>query len=179
MLKRFTTKELILIALFSAIIFVMELSLSAFGGTIPMVLFVSIVDAMAAILILLIIRKFGVLILASILVSTIALPTPAFGVPGVAKYLVLVPTAIVAEIVFFTLQKRKKLASIISGGLFVSTSSITYYLTARLLGLPSLQESGLSLFILIGFVIGAIGGILGYLLHNKLKNKQLIKQIQS
>jgi hypothetical protein len=171
----FTTKDYAVIALVSAALLVMELLMAAVGGTLPMIIFVCLVDAVFTVLMVLILKKFGSVILFALLSATIALPTPAYGIAGLAKYPTLLSAAILMEIMLYIFQKRERLACMIGGAGLVIGEFLSFYAVATYLGLPNAIGGMLGIFIVMGFVIGSIGGYSGYLIYKRIENKPLIR----
>lgn len=175
----FKTREYAVIAMFAAFMVLIDIIVHFAGANVPMVLFIFFINPLFAVLVILVIRKPGAIILGALLASTIALPTPAFGIPGLAKYPVLISAAIAMEIAFFILRNRERLASIISGGALVVGNTLSFYYVATYLGFPFLLGDMLLIFSLVGFIVGAIGGYCGYILYKRIENKPLIKQMQA
>lgn len=174
---RFKTVDLIVIALLTAVMLIFELSLQVIGATLPMVIAVYLVDPIILIFGVLLVRKFGTIVLAGFLAATLALPTPLFGLPGIGKYTSILPAVLATEIVFLLLQRREMLASVIGGGTVVAVNSLAFYYTALFMGLPSLQADMIVALTIMGFILGSIGGFVGYKLFKKIENKPFVRKI--
>jgi hypothetical protein len=186
MLKSFTTKQLIFIALMSAFMFVGDFILAAgivvvtgipLSGGIISLIFISFIY----VTILLTVRKFGTATLIALIYTALASPTSSFGPPGFYKIMIGVVLGLVVDIIL-SYGKYKKWAfylSIFFG--FMIVAPVMWGMLV-LLNLPGAEDLGniLLIFMLIQGVEALIGCWLARLVYNKKLSKlKIIKQISS
>lgn len=183
MLKRFTTKQLIFIALSGAIIFAVAFligaGLIAVTGT-PLVggLINTLFLAALLVICLLTLRKFGTATLIMFILSVLAIPTATFGPPGIYKIAVALFLGIFADTLLY-IGKYKKgsyYLTIILGFIILPFVQLFFMVLLNLPGVDKVKEL---ILILAGvYAVEALIGIwLGFLIFNKIKNRSAIKQI--
>lgn len=191
-MSKWTTTKLIIIAGLAGI----YLLISLFGSIPQTILgmganiFILIpLGNMIIIFAVLLIRKFGTASLLALIHAIGALPLATMGPPG---FLPKIPAAflggLAVDIVFFSLKKRPKLASITAasiGEITLSFVILGFGLLFAVFTMPGWSEKVLSSPLLIAagvifiMVLAAIGGYLGWLLYRKLKNTAIVRRIQS
>lgn len=185
MLQRFSTKQLIFLALIGAILFIMDLVISTVIDAVTGMqgagyLVIGIFFIMIAVIGGLIIPKFGVFALMALIYALLAIPTNVFGPPGILKVPIAFIVGLIIDLIIYSFKYKKSgyyLGAIIGNVL----SLILFVWTFLLLGLPgieSLMPYLWSFSILYG-IEAVIGTWLGYIIFNKkLKNLKIIKQIE-
>jgi hypothetical protein len=184
MLKRFKTKELIVIALVGALLFLIEFLISSVISKVlglPAVGFLVVIIFWTAIALLggIIIKKIGTFTLMALIYSLLAIPTEVFGPPGIYK---IVPAVLVGGLIdlFVYLFRYKKWAYYIGCSLGQLIGLFLFIAAYFLLGFPGKEEMIASLWFLIASYGGLalIGAWLGFIIFNKIKNKTIIKQLR-
>ena len=186
MLKGFRTKELVFIALMAALAFIIALVLgvgiNAITAT-PMLggLVINLFFAFLLVLFALIIRKFGAIILLTLIYSLLSVPTINLGPPGFYKILIAVFIGLFMEIVLLVGQ-RKKIAyyMAVSFGFVLAIPLMIWIM--NFLGLPGVDKLApiMSIVMIIYFIEGIIGSWLAFIAYDKkLKNSALVKRLTS
>src|SRR3989344_2613158 len=184
---RFHTKELIFIALMSALLFVINFTIGA--GIIAVTgipgssaFITGISNLMFLTFVALVVRKFGVLTLFYLVYAVIALPTHmAGGPPGfIWKIPLLAISAFLMDIVLYY-TKFKKVGFIIGLPILTVFGFLLYLVTYYLLGMPEFEKlySVMVVMSIIFIALGYFGMWIGFILYNKMKNKRIIAQIGS
>ena len=187
MLKSFTTKQLIFIALMAglllAINFTLGIGIITVTGIPGSSAFVTgITNAIALGLTVLIIRKIGSGGLLYLIYGLIALPTPmAGGPPGFIWKVIILALAGITFDLFIHPLKYKTWGWVI-GGFFASIVGLFgLLLVYYLLQLPEFDK--LAPVIIIMFVVWFVFGLIGFrianIIYKRIKDKRLIKQISS
>ena len=184
MLKGFSTKELIFIALMSAFMFAADFVIAIgivtatgiplSGGIISVVVigfFYSII--------LFSVKKFGTATLVALIYTALASPTASFGPPGAYKLIIGLVLGLLVDIVLYFGNYKKFMyyIAIFFGFMIVAPVMLGMII---LLGLPGAEELGKMVVILmfVQGIEGVIGMWLGSRLYEKkLKNKRIFKQI--
>ena len=185
MLKKFTTKQLVFIALMAAFLFVINFGIGGWiiaitGIPSGSIFLTGITNLVAVTLIALTVRKFGSISLMYLVYSIIALPTPmAGGPPGyVWKILLNVIAALGGEAVIYHFNYQKK--GFIIGLPVLTVFMLAIYLAAfRTLGMPEYDKM-LSAVYFMGaafIVLGYLGMWLGFMVYNRFKDKSIVKQL--
>jgi len=185
MFKKFTTKQLIFIALMGALMFVLSFVLgsalnvlinpSASGFTSALIQPILIVVA------LLIMKRFGVATMMYLIYGILAIPTNMVGgFPGPIKILIVFIMGIVPDIVAYI--KKYEKWSILLGLviMYIITIPLMIYLYIKL-GIPGADKflKAVPFLACIFFFEGVVGWYLGIKIYNKIKNKRFVKQISS
>lgn len=186
MLKGFTARELVFIALMSAFMFVGDFLLAigivaATGIPLSGGIISCVFIAFIYILILLVVKKFGTATLVALIYTTLASPTSSFGSPGAYKILVGLVLGLLVDLVLYAGRYKKWVYYLAVFFGFLVVAPVMWGLLI-LLNLPGAEELGKMVVILmfIQGVEGVIGCWLARLVYNKkLKNSRIIKQIQS
>ena len=180
MLKKFSTKELVLIALFAALMGVIGNSTSAITSALGIpfisvfnVLFVAVLAGFLALLI----KKFGTLTLMYLIIGVLYWPGPALGPPGLYKIAVLFFPGLITDIILTIGNKKRRQVLPIAIAVGILLIPLEIYVFASLLSIPGIEKT---LFILDklaigGFIFGLIGGWLGTKIYKRLKNKRIFK----
>ena len=181
MLKRFTTKQLVFVALVGAALFVIDLLVSGIsaatgvagaGGLINAIFFVGLATIGG-----LVVKKFGSYTIMAFIYGVLAVPTLAFGPPGVHKIFLAILLGLIADTVILLFRYRQigyyfslTIANVL--GLPVMLFAFVY------LGLPGADALRQALWFLMGVyaVESVIGAWLGILLYNKKISKMGIVQ---
>ncbi|MBI5065391.1 hypothetical protein HZA97_04075 [Candidatus Woesearchaeota archaeon] len=183
----FKTKELIFIALMSALLFIVNFSMGAGiiavtgipGGS---AFITGITNLIVITFVALTLKKVGSLTLLYFIYGIIALPTPmAGGPPGfMLKIPLLALSAFLFEIVMY-FSNYKKIGFILGLPVFTIFGFATYLLTYWFLGMPEFDKmySAFLALAVIFIVLGYIGMWLGFIVHNRLKNKRILSQISA
>ena len=184
MLKHFTTKEIIFIALAGALGFVVAFALGsgllAVTGT-PMVggiivsLFVAFIWVCAA----LIVRKFGVLTLITLIHMLLSTPTINFGPPGAYKIVIGVTLGLLMDIILYS-TNYKKFAYYFSAalGFLLVIPYMIWFL--KLLKMPAVEKLAPLMYPLMGIYLveALIGTWLAFKFYErKLKYMSVVRQI--
>lgn len=186
MLKKFSVRELVFIAMIGALLFILDLSIStgidaitgipASGTLITTLFFVALATIGG-----LTIRKFGTYIGMGLIYAILATPNTVFGPPGVYKILLGLIVGIVADMIVFSSNYRKIGYYLgLTAGIIVSLPILLYFM--NLLGLPGAKELSSVLWFIIGLsaVESLIGTWIGMNLYEKKISKmRIIKQIQT
>lgn len=186
MLKRFSARELVLIAITSAFLFVISISIGsgivAVTGT-PMAGGLITVFIMVYIFVLtaLIIRKFGIVTLVTLIYTLLSIPTINMGPPGFYKVLIGLANGLIMDIILYT-GRYKKFAYYLAmvAGMILSIPLMLFAM--KLLGLPGYEKLLSMLFIamLVYAIEAAIGVWLGILTYEKkLKKSKLVKSLRA
>jgi len=182
MLKRFTTKELILIALVSAlsVAFAYAFGVLNIITGIPLLAAVNgLFSVILATFLYLTIKKFGTIIIYFLIHGILIIPGPAMGPPGIYKPIVLLIIALVTETILIIGERKVRVAIPIAMSLGLVLVPVLTYLIASAMGIPNMEKT-LSVLLpmtLTALVFGLIGGWLGLKLHDKLKNKKIFRQM--
>jgi len=183
MLKSFSTKQLIFIALMGAILFVMDLAVSGIsvaigipgaGGLLNTIFFVALATIGGRV-----IKKFGAFTMMALIYAILAVPNTTFGPPGLYK----IPLALFIGL----------LADCIAAGFNYSNKSCYFSLpianvlsiplglfAMSYLGLPGAEELAKYLWLFMGLYLveSEIGAWIGIVIYNKKLNKvRIINQI--
>lgn len=184
MLEKFTTKQFVFLALITALMFVVDMTLGSWIIAITGIpgtsaLINTLLNLFILTISLLVLRKFGTATIIYGLYGLIALPTAlAGGGPG---FWPKVPLSIISGLLFeipviLTGFKKRGFAV---GLILLALGYLLYVPVYYLMGVPELQQIKKILIpgIIAVIVLGAIGIWLGFLVYNKIKNKSLVKQI--
>lgn len=185
MLKKFTTKELIFIALLGALVFVLDfilvvgleavIGIPGVGLLIDTIILIAIAVVGAKI-----VPKFGVFTIWALIYSVLAIPTNIIGPPGIYKIVIGLVLGLLGDVILF-LFRYKNLGYYLSLTIAnVLTIPFLYFFLIKL-GLPGASElkSAVVYFIPIVVVEGLLGAWIGIKLYNKIKTKRFVKQLQS
>ena len=182
MLKKFSTKELVFIALIGTLLFLMELFIVAALGVIfgAGVGFLAVAVFWTAIAIFggLVVRKFGTFTMMAFIYSVLAIPTTVFGPPGIYKIIPATLVGFLVDVSVSALRYRK--AGYYLGAIVGQVVGLLLFAVAfLLLGFPGQAELFASLWFLIPLyaVEALLGCWIGILVNNKLKNKKILRQI--
>jgi len=184
MLQKFTTKELIIIALFSSLIFVICLLMvpiinSVLGFQTAGIGVVFFIQPALAILAAYIIKKKFVFPIILTLYAVLAIPTSLIGAGlGVLKVIPYLVGSLSAEP--FVRKYTNKTAAL-AGGFFNLISFLILLPLFVLLGVPGTEKIiSLALVAVVGMtIIGALGGLFGIWIFNRIKDKPFTKQLQN
>ena len=185
-MKRFTTKELVFIALMGALMFTIAFSLGAgliaATGT-PLVggLIVNLFVAFILVLTGLTVRKFGTFTLILLIHTVLSTPTINFGPPGVYKIIIGVSLGLLVDIILLA-SKYKKWAYYFSAvfAFILVGPYLLWFLI--LLGLPGVETLSKVIYIIVA--VYAVEALIGTWLaikvyDKKLKDTRIFRQIRS
>jgi len=188
MLKKFNTKDLIVIALLAGLYVAFALA-GAILQTIlefPMASAIINIFISSAVVVLtcLIIKKFGAAILMLLIYSVVAIPLPVLGTPGfLPKVIIGLIAGLIADSIYNIFKRNEKVTSIIIGSAVQIAMGFMILGFGYLFSIPNLEKViGLflsPLIIIATIIIGGFSGYLGYFIYQKIKNKAFIKQLQS
>ncbi len=186
MFKKFSSKDLIVIALTAALIFSVNLLVgvgliaatgtSLAGGLVTVVITVFIIAVPA-----LIIRKFGFITLVLVIHGALSTPTINVGPPGAYKILVLLVLGLIMDFIL-VIGKYKTWSWYVGAG--IGTAALVPFMLwmMTLLGLPSADRLAGFLFPFMGiYLVEALLGMwLARLTYNKkFKNSRLARMLQA
>ena len=185
MFQKFKTKDLVICALFGAMIFVIGFALgSAIIAITGIPATGSLLNMLLAVLIgvvgIKVVGKFGAATLILTIEGILSVPTIINGPPGIHKILMLFTLGLIIDIVL-SATKRSNKGFILAGSMAGLLAVLFIFLSLVFLGLPGADELQKILIPLLAVnaVLGAIGAYLGLWLYDKkLKNKPFIKQMQ-
>lgn len=185
MLKGFNLKNLILIALLAAFMFIVDMFIVApintLSGVHGMGFLVDVIFINALVtMFALILRRFFSVTLLYTLFGLLVIPTSIMGPPTPFKILLGFIIGISADIIIF-LFKYKKIGFILGVAIANALSYPIGYLASLALGIPGSDELGKVVWFLtlIVLLLGMFGDWLGIKLYNKIKHKQIIKQLSN
>ncbi len=184
MLKHFTTKELIFIALMSALIFIINvvigsIVISITGIPLSNAFVTGITMGLGVLLIIKIVPKFGSLTLFLLIYSILSIPTSLGGAPG---FWPKIPINTISGLLgdLFLLTARYRLWSLFLGFYIITTANISAFLFFLwLLALPAIQKTiSIAHWLLLAYwILGTVGILIGMFIWNKLKDKRILLQI--
>lgn len=183
MLKHFTTKELIFIALMSALLIVVNLVFGVVLETISIEaaeFITGLTNTIFIAFVALTFKRLGALSLFYLIYSLLTLPFPLGG--GPPGFFLKIPLLVI-PIIFFDLilyfTNFQKSGFIIGLPIFIIILALTHLAIFYLLNMPQFNMLLKAIWILvIGLIVlGYVGISLGFTLYNKLKNKRIIQQI--
>jgi len=185
MLRRFTTKEIILIAVLAAFMFIIDFFIVAPINTITGVhgmgflIDVIFINAIVTIFALITRKFFSVTILYT-LFGLLVIPTSIMGPPTPFKIILGFIIGITADLIIW-ISKYKTIGFVFGVAVANALSYPIGLLFAILLGLPGVEAlRDAILFLTIGvLLLGILGDIFGVWIFKKIKNKQIVKQLQS
>ncbi len=181
----FSVRELIVLAIFGAGLFVLDLLVSGIttvigvpgtGGLVNAIFFVGLATIGGKI-----VKRFGTYTLMTLVYGVLASPTSVFGPPGVYKIFIVVFIGLIADIIILLCKYRPVgyyLGLAISNVLSIPIGLYTLIF----LGLPGADALQKALFILmpIYFLESLIGAWLGLWLYEKrIKNLAVVRQLSS
>jgi hypothetical protein len=184
MSKKFSTKELIFIAVMSAFLFAVNFSIGSWviviSGIPGSSVFVTgITNLIVVTFVALSLKRFGSITLLYFIYGILSLPTNMNGGPPgfVWKVPIMALTALSMESVFHFMGYTKK--SFIFSLPALAASGLLLYLGAYyFLGMPEFETIAKVwlVMLVVVMIMGCIGIQIGFLLYNKLKDKPLLKQ---
>ena len=181
----FKTKELVTLALFGTMAFVVGyiLGTALLAATgVPMT--GGLLNMVAAVFLLVtgvkIVNKFGAVIIMTTILGTLSIPTLVNGTPGVYKVFLLFLLGLIIDITIYLFKKSNK-------GIYLGSAIGAFllpffmYWTFIFLGMPAAEKLQPLLipFMFIYAILALIGAWLGVKFYDKkLKNKAFVKQLQ-
>ena len=185
MFKKFTTKELVLIAIIAAFVFAFDIvvvSLIDIVTGVPGAGF--LVDTLIVVAIAvaggLAIKKFGTFTSIILIYSVLSIPTNILGPPGVYKVFIGVVLGLIIDLVILAFS-YKKIGYMLSFAIGNTIVIPVLYYALIYLGLPGAAElkSAMAFFIVVLVVESVIASWIGIKIYEKkLKNARFIKQIR-
>jgi len=131
---------------------------------------------------LLVINNFGTGTLKSLLYGLIVLPLPNIGPPGfLPKVLIAFICGLVADITYYLLRKKQKLAAFFTGILNQMVMALGIFYFGHLFNLPGMEFMSRLLFsplALVYIVLTGLVGLFALKIYEKIKNTSVIKRIQ-
>jgi hypothetical protein len=181
------TTKLIAVGSFAVLIAVLEIG----GGVIAAVTGIpgtsgvidSFVEEILIVVALFTVNQFGTATITRTILGVLVLPLPVIGIPGfLPKVGIAAIVGIVADLLYFSLKRRKKLASFIVGG----ASEVCYLFTmigiGRQFRMPGIEKMVYLMFSPLGVVgavlVGGFSGYFGYVFYNKIKDSTVVRRIQ-
>lgn len=185
MFNNFTTRELVFIALMSALVFVINFVIggavnAATGIPLSSAFFTALIFGVCVIILGLSIPKFGAFTLFLLIYSILEMPTSLGGAPGFwPKIPINAITGLVADSVLGFVRYRKW-AIFIAFYVLATVNLLTFAFFLWALGLPGAEKLIKLLPILIGsyWIIGTIGLFIGLHIWKRIKEKRLIRQLK-
>lgn len=184
MLKKFTTRELVFIALMAALVFAINLVIggainAATGIPLSSAFFTGLMFGVWVFLVTYIVPKFGTWTVLLLIYSILEIPTSLGGAPGFwPKIPINVITGLFADFVLLWTRYKK-------GGIFIAFYVLTtinvlafaYFLW--LLKVPAFDKLLKILPIMIPayWIVGTIGMFVGLFIWNRIKDKRVVRQI--
>ena len=175
MLKSFTTKEIILIALVSALSVVFAYAFGVLNIATGIPAFAAINGLISVILAVFLyahIRKFGTIILYWLIHGFLIIPSAALGPPGFYKPIVLFIIALVVELIIL-LGKKSKVSIYLAMAVGLALVPVMVYFIASAMGIPNLEKTLEIMHFLSGiaFIFGLVGTWIGLTISKKLAKK--------
>lgn len=185
MFKRFNTKQLIFIALMSALLFAINFTIGSgiisITGIPASSLFVTgITNLIVLTFVILVLKKLWSLTLLYTLYGILALPTHmAGGPPGFLLKVPIVALSVFTLEITIYLTKFKKYGFFLGLAIFTLIGSALYLTTYYLLGMPEFDKmfKAITPLTIALLILGSLGILIGFTLYNKLKNKRILQQI--
>ena len=183
MLKGFKTKELVILAIMGAVIFLIGITLGAVivsATGVPMAggLITGFVMAFFFAITTITIKKFGSGLILALLVTLLSAPTANMGPPGAYKIIVGLFIGLVIDLILLA-GRNSKISYYISIPIAYAFSLPINLIFMKYLGLQGFEK--LFNFLIPGMIIYFINALLGvwlaFKVYNKIKNKKIIKQI--
>lgn len=187
MLKSFSTKQLIFIALMAALLLILNLIL---GGALIAITGVPLANGIITgitfglflVLMLLTLPKFGTFTLFLLVYAILELPTSLGGAPGFwPKIPINVLTGLAGDLFLLAVGYNKKWAHFIGFYILITVNTFVFVFFMKLLGLPNVDKliAMLWWFLPLYWILGSVGILLGYSLHKRIKNNKTYMQIKS
>lgn len=183
--KKFSSKDIILIALLGAMSFVISFLIGSWitvatGIPASSALVTGLVHAFFTILAGLLLKKWGTITLMWLIYGVLAIPTIMIAPPGVLKVSIVLIVGLVYDSVIrlFNYSKKSFYFAWIVYTIILTPLMIGYYV---LMGLPG-WEKFVSMYpiLITAYVIeGMIGLTLGLYIYNRIKNKRFIRVFTS
>lgn len=182
--KKFTTKELVFIALMAALGTVVSYFTTAMNVVtgIPLSSFLSpLILPIFFVITALVIRKFLTVTLLNTIWAVLIIPSPALGGPGLHKIPLLIIVGLIFDIVFYMFRDKEKLSSVLAGACSIAVVPWLTVFFGVMLGLPGIDKLRAMIWMitLMGIVVAIVGSFVGVYLWKKIKNKKIIKQLTS
>jgi hypothetical protein len=184
MFKKFSTKELVFLALIGAIVFAFDLiivsGIDAMIGVAGSGMMIDTIFVIAITIIGgLVVRKFGAYTLLSFIYTLLAVPTNIVGPPGLYKVAIGIIMGLFADIIIL-LFKYKPVGCYLCLPLANALAFPVLLYTMIAMNLPGTDALMKYVWVFLGisFVEGLIGAWLGMKLYERIKNRQIIKQIE-
>jgi len=186
MLKKFSTKDLVFLALMGSAWFVLDFLIGQWINALTGIFLAgaflgSIVAGFFVVIMIKIRPKFGTFTIALLIFGLLAFPTGSSGPAGFwPKILINALTGFLGDL-FILAMKYKNWAVFVA--FYLLSAGLLYGLTGAmvLMGIP---EAGKTLallhFVVLGYwIIGSIGLWLGFRVYNRIKDKNIVKQLSS
>ena len=186
MFQKFTTRELVFIALMAASLFVANLVLAtgiiaATGIPLASGFLTGITIGLWALLMIKIVPKVGSLTLLCLIYSILEIPTSLGGAPGFwPKIPINAISALIGDLFLYFTRYRNW--SIFIAFYVIAVFNIgTFIYFLWLLGLPNVEKTlTIAHYLVLAYwVLGTIGILIGFAIYKRIKNKRTILQIRS
>lgn len=186
MFQKFTTRELVFIALMAASLFVVNLVLAsgivaATGIPLSSAFITGITIGIWALLMIKIVPKVGSLTLLFLIYSILEIPTSLGGAPGFwPKIPINAISAFIGDIFLYFMRYRNW--SIFTAFYILAVANIsTFIYFLWLFGLPNVQKTlAIAHYLILAYwVLGTIGILIGFKIYKRIRNKRTILQIKS
>lgn len=185
---RFTTLELVWIAVVAALVFAINA-----GGAYVLTVIAANPSAGGAVMLFvtpwlgiltgLIIRKAGTLTLLALVAGVMYIPTPFITAgPGVTKILVPLISSFLADVMLFLfLRRSEKLAAFVSGGVMGTAAWLVVFWLYVMLGVPGADRVARIIIPMTfaALLVGALAGWVGYRTYLKMQDSALVKRIRA
>ncbi|MDP1695081.1 MAG: MptD family putative ECF transporter S component [Candidatus Woesearchaeota archaeon] len=186
MFQKFTTRELVFIALMAASLFVVNLVLAsgivaATGIPLASGFLTGITIGLWALLMIKIVPKVGSLTLLFLIYSILEIPTSLGGAPGFwPKIPINAISALIGDLFLYFTRYRNW--SIFIAFYVIAVFNIgTFIYFLWLFGLPNVEKTlAIAHYLVLAYwVLGTIGILIGFTIYKRIKNKRTILQIRS
>ncbi|MFH2020761.1 MAG: hypothetical protein ABIJ34_05065 [archaeon] len=131
---------------------------------------------------ILVIQTFGAGTIKSLILGIIVLPLPLIVTPGfLPKVLIAFICGLVADITYYVLRKKQKLAVFFTGSLTQLCMALGIFYFGHLFKIPGMEFMSKLLFsplALVYIVLTGLVGLFALKIYEKIKNTSVIKRIQ-
>jgi len=184
MLKKFTTRQLVFIALWSALLAVVNSAVgiaitAAVGVPLASRIFTGITVGLSVLIIVRTIPKLGALTLLMTIYSILGFPAGAAGIPGFWPSIPITIASVFVGDFLIYLTRFKTWSIFLAWYVAVPLNIGGFLLALWALGIPQLDKllPVAHIVVLVNLVCGTLGIILGLWAYTRLKDMRLIRQL--
>jgi len=182
-----TTKKLILSAIFGGLACVLYLAVSfpiiAVLGSGMGFIIMPFFTFLLLILFKQILPDFWSASLVGLVASILFVPLPFFGPPGfLPKIIIILAGCITIDVFYFIFKRSLKVTCIISGigaAIVVSMLMMWFFILFNIPNVEKFLSIGIPIIVFVAIIEGILGGFCGYLIYQQIRNKAFIKQLQN